>query len=837
MPLPTPKLDDRGFAELMADALATIEATAPEWTDRSPGDPGVTLLEAFAFLTEAMLYRLNRVPAKLYVTLLNLAGAQLRPPSAAAATLLFTRSGEGDAAIEIPAGTRVAAGDGTVEFIVGRTVTLKKGAATVEAPALHAAAVEGELLGVSSGLPGQALRVRQPPIIAPSGDGLDLVVAVEAGAGEAANGLSTVGYGGKTFHVWTEVASFADAAAGDRVYRVDRATGVIQLPPAGAGAIPPSRREVRAWYRRGGGRAGNVAAGALKTLKGFEAPLEVSNPARAAGGTDPETLEEGLARGPLALSSMHCAVTARDFERVALSVGGIARAKAHAQAQAWRHADPGVVEILLIPQIDVSSLEAGAVTASVIIEHRRPELMDRVVKAVDARRPLTVRTRLAWAWVRPVDVIVRVVVGPEVDRAAVERQVRRRINGVLSPLRDRAFGRELRASDLYEAILAEPGVRYADRLQFRIGESPQKDVVDLVRDPHQPQTFFAVATTSVHRSLDDGDSWSTVYIEPDEKPRVLRRHPGRAGLAALVVDRAGGASVHITRDCGESWTRNVAAFNHEVFDATWIERDGAPMLLLATSEGLRQFAPNGSAGPSAVIVDKAIDGKGYYAVTSATSPSGVISVAAAARAEGGVYLSASGGVSETFHPVGLKETDIRTLAVQTFNARDYLWAAATAEAGAQGEGAFRLELRASGEDDPDGFKPFNIGWQGGSCEGLSFAGQWVFGGSNRGGVLALDVTAASPAWRSAPLDAGLPIRDKERLLHTVTSVAAALQPAGPPIVFSGGPMGVHRSLDGGLSFKLSSATLFSDRIPLPRDWVYCAGEHTITVIGDDEARD
>ena len=92
MPIPLPRLDDRSFAQLCEQAIARARNTSPEWTDFSPGDPGVTLLELFAYLTEAMLYRLNRVPPKLRIALLNLAGLSLHPPSAAVATLTFTRA-------------------------------------------------------------------------------------------------------------------------------------------------------------------------------------------------------------------------------------------------------------------------------------------------------------------------------------------------------------------------------------------------------------------------------------------------------------------------------------------------------------------------------------------------------------------------------------------------------------------------------------------------------------------------------------------------------------------------------------------------------------------------
>ena len=89
MALPAPNLDERTFADLVADARQYILTRCPSWTDLSPGDPGITLLEVFAYLTEVMIYRLNRVPAKAYVEFLRLLGVKLLPPSAAAVELRF----------------------------------------------------------------------------------------------------------------------------------------------------------------------------------------------------------------------------------------------------------------------------------------------------------------------------------------------------------------------------------------------------------------------------------------------------------------------------------------------------------------------------------------------------------------------------------------------------------------------------------------------------------------------------------------------------------------------------------------------------------------------------
>src|SRR5215471_8111022 len=110
MTIPVPKLDDRRFDALVRDSLALVQARCPEWKELNAGDPGVTLIEVFAFLTENLIYRLNRVPEKLNVTLLNLVGAQVRAPSAAAVVLTFTRSGPDIGDVEIPIGTQVSTG-------------------------------------------------------------------------------------------------------------------------------------------------------------------------------------------------------------------------------------------------------------------------------------------------------------------------------------------------------------------------------------------------------------------------------------------------------------------------------------------------------------------------------------------------------------------------------------------------------------------------------------------------------------------------------------------------------------------------------------------------------
>lgn len=72
MPIPLPNLDTRRYADLVDEALRRIPALHPRWTDHNPSDPGITLVELFAWLTEAVIYRTDQIPDETYVVMLRL---------------------------------------------------------------------------------------------------------------------------------------------------------------------------------------------------------------------------------------------------------------------------------------------------------------------------------------------------------------------------------------------------------------------------------------------------------------------------------------------------------------------------------------------------------------------------------------------------------------------------------------------------------------------------------------------------------------------------------------------------------------------------------------------
>lgn len=108
MALPVPNLDDRRFQDLVDDAKRLVQQRCPEWTDHNVSDPGVTLIETFAWMTDQVLYRLNRIPERNYIKFLELIGVRLFPPTAARAAITFWLAGPQPGTIHIRPGTQAA---------------------------------------------------------------------------------------------------------------------------------------------------------------------------------------------------------------------------------------------------------------------------------------------------------------------------------------------------------------------------------------------------------------------------------------------------------------------------------------------------------------------------------------------------------------------------------------------------------------------------------------------------------------------------------------------------------------------------------------------------------
>jgi predicted phage baseplate assembly protein len=236
------------------------------------------------------------------------------------------------------------------------------------AMASQALTIVDEVLGSSTGTPGQKFRTTRAPVL----EGLRVEV------------LETSRTGQPEWMMWRQVRTLLSSTPFDRHYVVDYLAGEITFGDNIYGAVPPAGKgNVRTReYRTGGGRRGNVARFTVTELrKAIKYIDRVTNYQPALGGADAETASSLLHSEPRRLRHRGYAVTAEDYEDLA------------------REASAAVARAYCIPLYDLLSdpgrkrQRAGVVSLIVVPESDEPaaspslELLDQVGKHLDQRRP------------------------------------------------------------------------------------------------------------------------------------------------------------------------------------------------------------------------------------------------------------------------------------------------------------------------------------------------------------------------------------------------------------------------------------------------------------------
>jgi predicted phage baseplate assembly protein len=108
--VPLPNLDDRRWADLVDEGRSLIPVYAPAWTDHNAHDPGITLMEMLAWITETDIYRVDRIPDSHYRAFLSLIGLRVLPPAAARAVVVFALQKGANREVKLPETTLLDAG-------------------------------------------------------------------------------------------------------------------------------------------------------------------------------------------------------------------------------------------------------------------------------------------------------------------------------------------------------------------------------------------------------------------------------------------------------------------------------------------------------------------------------------------------------------------------------------------------------------------------------------------------------------------------------------------------------------------------------------------------------
>ncbi|MFL6337411.1 MAG: putative baseplate assembly protein [Pyrinomonadaceae bacterium] len=317
-------------------------------------------------------------------------------------------------------------------------------------------------------LTGQRLEVREP----------DLPSSVERAEAEGREGLDAVSV---TLDVserpseiwvrWHEVPDFYGSHGRDRHYVLNHLTGEVRFGDGLNGMIPPrGAGNLRLkFYRTGGGRAGNRTAGTITELKTTVPYIgSVVNREPAVGGAEAESRDSLIRRGPLAMRHRDRAVTAQDYEDIAML------------------ASPEVARVKCVPLKDLSTMQAETGVVSLVVvpdsteatPYPTLELLNTVRSYLDARRAAEVQLVLVGPEYVRVTVSAEVV--PESPGAAgpLAEEIRVALSRYLHPLtggtagQGWGFGHKPHASDIYAVIESVAGVSYVRSLQLSGPKTP-----------------------------------------------------------------------------------------------------------------------------------------------------------------------------------------------------------------------------------------------------------------------------------------------------------------------------------------------------------------------------
>ena len=451
----------KDYASLREAMLALAREKLPAWTDHSPNDLGVVLVELFAYMGDSLFYYMDRLVNESYLTtaverrsvmhLLRLIGYELRAPLPASAdlTLLF----ESDAAglVAISPGTRFqttpeATGEPVGFEYIRDAVTIDLDAAAVithtdgapykrfsTLPVVQVdATIAGETLGSSDGSPGQQYALARSPLI----DGT-LVIDVDDGTGPRA---------------WQQVETLLYSGPGDTHYAVRRdeaGTAWVTFGDNQYGRIPRrGRNNIQAGYRIGGSLKGNVPPMTIvKAVTAVPSLALVFNAQPATGGADAEDPAEAVRQAPQLYRAMQRAVTARDYEAHAMQFGV---GKARARTGSWNR-----IELFVAPV-------GGGQPSDTLKEDLRRYFEDkRIMTAVlDVRDPDYVNVFIEGAL--------------EVEAYYFSKQVQQQVEDAVIRLlafENVNFQDRLYLSKVYEAIEAIEGVKGVNVTRFARSDS------------------------------------------------------------------------------------------------------------------------------------------------------------------------------------------------------------------------------------------------------------------------------------------------------------------------------------------------------------------------------
>jgi hypothetical protein len=310
----------RDYDSARADAVQRISTAVPDWTDFSPANPAMAIVEQLCIQLDLISYYQDRQANNAFLVTADEAdavilhtrgmGYRMATATPASTPVTFTLDKAYDSPVTINIGDRVETIDGAVGGEMQAKLELAAGATSGTVDWVEGTTI-AEDLGFADGSASLALRLARAPFLWDT-ESIDV------------DGIA-----------WTRVDDFLASNGSAQVYVVtvdafDAAT--VTFGDGVNGAIPGNGASILASYRIGGGKAGNVEAGSLRkltkaytTASGVPVRLTVTNAAKATGGDEKETLAHAKLYAPKVAGTNGRAVARDDYATIAERVPGVAR--------------------------------------------------------------------------------------------------------------------------------------------------------------------------------------------------------------------------------------------------------------------------------------------------------------------------------------------------------------------------------------------------------------------------------------------------------------------------------------------------------------------------------
>ncbi|MEU1552133.1 baseplate J/gp47 family protein [Streptomyces scabiei] len=489
----------RDFTGYRDALLAYAQQLLPEWTSRSPADFGVVMVELFAYVGDIMSFYQDRIVDESFLATATqrssvIAIAQqlgYQPHTAIPATgqVAFSPTPGLTSPLTLPAGTQVittyiASLDRPITYETTADVIVP--AYTTPVPQVVALVAEGATQGSrtlalyasTSGQPATTVRVEDVG----SSDGTKSQVFTLA---QAPVLLDTVrvfvddGVGGTE---WTRVDDFLLTRDSDLIFTAatdDQGVTHITFGDGVNGAVPATGLTIAAAYRTGGGSFGNIPQGSVSDLAEAVPGIVVAGSSPMVGGADEETIDQIRISAPRVFRAQGRAVSATDYADLALTVAGVADARAVVRSAS-------AVTIFIIGPNNILPSEGQR---------------DAVAQYVQARSLSGVVVNVVNGTLVPVNIgsstlPVLVSVQPRYRRDTVKLAVQQAIQKVFTPP-ETTFGSRISISHLYRAIQEVPGVDWAVIQMMARSDLTQSGMADVVcRENEIPIVGNIVITAS-----------------------------------------------------------------------------------------------------------------------------------------------------------------------------------------------------------------------------------------------------------------------------------------------------------------------------------------------------